>query len=195
MLEAVKTLNMLSVDLIAIGCNTAHHWYGQLAAISHAPIIHIADAAVAALGPVESQGPVAVLATRGVLASGFYQSKLAERGFAPYIPDESLQCLVDTIIAAVKGSDLETAAQAADALTFCLKQHAIRTTLLACTELPIAWSKCAATAPEPLHVIDINQAFARGIVDHLTSRFVHLPCSGPTASASLPPKKQAALTC
>ncbi|TIT72616.1 MAG: aspartate/glutamate racemase family protein, partial [Mesorhizobium sp.] len=44
---AVSTLNALGVACIAMPCNTAHHWFDQLAAESRAEIIHIGDAAVA----------------------------------------------------------------------------------------------------------------------------------------------------
>ncbi|WP_246673047.1 MULTISPECIES: aspartate/glutamate racemase family protein [unclassified Mesorhizobium] len=58
---AVSTLNALGVACIAMPCNTAHHWYEQLAASSQARIIHIADAVVAethrSLGPRQGYDP------------------------------------------------------------------------------------------------------------------------------------------
>nr|WP_318012319.1 aspartate/glutamate racemase family protein [Mesorhizobium sp. CA4] len=77
---AVSTLNALGVSCIAMPCNTAHHWYDRLAANSPAEIIHIGDAVVAEIRRSLDRGRVANLATRGTLASGFYQDRISPAG-------------------------------------------------------------------------------------------------------------------
>lgn len=170
LLDAISTLNSFKVELVAVGCNTAHHWYDLLAAASHAPILHIADAALAALDTDVSRSPVAVFATRGVISADFYRRKLEALGFAAYIPDERLQSLVDTAIAAVKAGELVRAAQALDVAARALEELAVHTVLLACTELPIAWSHIANATTVPLEAIDVNKAFAHAIVQFLSSK-------------------------
>ncbi|TGT57831.1 aspartate/glutamate racemase family protein, partial [bacterium M00.F.Ca.ET.159.01.1.1] len=83
---AVSTLNALGVACIAMPCNTAHHWYGQLAADSRAEIIHIGDAVVTEFRRSLSGGRIANLATRGTLVSGFYQDRIAAAGFDLCLP-------------------------------------------------------------------------------------------------------------
>ena len=73
MLAGIARLNAAGATRIAIACNTAHHWFDALAAASEAPLIHIVDATLAALGPVPAAGPVGLIATRGLVASGLYQ--------------------------------------------------------------------------------------------------------------------------
>lgn len=102
---AVSTLNALGVACIAMPCNTAHHWYGQLAADSRAEIIHIGDAVVTEIRRSLSGGRVANLATRGTLVSGFYQDRIAAAGFDLCLPaNAEFQERVDSAIALVKGA-------------------------------------------------------------------------------------------
>lgn len=164
LLDAINTLNSLRVELVAVGCNTAHHWYDMLAEASHAPILHIADAALAALETDAAGKPVAIFASRGVITSGFYQRKLEALGFPPQIPDEQMQSLVDAAIAAVKAGELSRAAQALSAAVSGLKDLAIPIVLLACTELPIAWTHIVGATALQVRVIDVNATFARAIV-------------------------------
>ena len=85
---------------IVVPCNSCHHWFDELQAASPAPILHIADAAIAAL-PEDSR-PVALLATRGALQSGFYQRRLEARARTWWRPDpDSGQKAVDDAIAAL----------------------------------------------------------------------------------------------
>ena len=49
LLEGIDLLNRNGVGLVAIPCNSAHHWYAQMQARSDAPVLHIADACVAAV--------------------------------------------------------------------------------------------------------------------------------------------------
>jgi aspartate racemase len=85
LLKGIEFLNSVKVGVIAIPCNSSHHWYEQMSAASKVPILHIAASCVAALGEEAGQR-VAILATRGALASGFYQRALQERGIGYLVP-------------------------------------------------------------------------------------------------------------
>lgn len=139
LLAGVDLLNRNEVGLIVIPCNTSHHWFGPLAALSKAPVLHIAKATVASLAaPVGSR--VAVLATRGTLASGFYQRELTECGYEAVVPPaDREQTWVDEAIRAVKSADVPSAEIRMEKVLSSLQRNqAISAAILACTELPIA---------------------------------------------------------
>lgn len=159
LLEAVATLNALGVERIAMPCNTAHHWYDRLAGESAAEIVHIVRSAVGDLGEVVAGGSVAVLATPGTLASGFYQRELAGAGHAVRFPAAGgWQDCVDHAIALVKAGKVRAAAKALDAALGRCAEAGIDAAILACTELSVV---APDVAPRGLTVVDSNRALAR----------------------------------
>jgi aspartate racemase len=164
LLERLDQLVAWGAEAVAIPCNSSHHWYERLQADCPVPILHIADAALAALsGPAPGAGPVAVLATRGTLRSGFYQRKLALAGHARLRPDEALQVQVDAVIAAVKAADPARAGAGLARVWEGLALAGAGAALLACTELPLA----AAHLPAPPYpVVDTTLELARAAVSY-----------------------------
>lgn len=140
MLAGARALESAGAEAIAIACNTAHHWAGEIAAGLGVPLLHIADAAVAALERRATRPhAVGLLGTRGTLASGFYARRLEERGFSWIAPgDASQEADVDPAIAAVKAGDLARAAAHFEAAARDLRARGAGALLLACTELPLA---------------------------------------------------------
>jgi aspartate racemase len=136
LLGGIDLLNRNGVGVIAIPCNSAHHWYERMRAHSHAPVLHIAQTCVAAV-PRESRR-VAVLATGGALVSGFYQQALTELDIEPVVPDEIMQPLVSECIADVKAGLLDEAAGHLEAVLDMLAEQGVNTALMACTEIPLA---------------------------------------------------------
>ncbi|MDR3511527.1 MAG: amino acid racemase [Caulobacteraceae bacterium] len=131
MLEGLKVLEQAGAEVLAIPCNTAHHWHARLSRVCERPILHIAEAAAAKLAGRRG-APVGLMATRGTLASGLYQARLG----ALVLPDEEAQAAIDAAIAAVKAgrpgrAEAESAARR-------LLAGGARSLLLACTELPLA---------------------------------------------------------
>lgn len=164
MLNGIDFLNRNGASLIAIPCNTAHHWYTELAHVSRSPILHLADAAIAWMGRngIES-GDIGLLATSGTISSGFYQRRLAENGFQYRLPVE--QDAVMESIRLVKKNQPEAAAALIEPIADGLVRDGCRCIVLGCTEVPVAlrgykdWSK----------VVDATEALARSCVDALTT--------------------------
>ena len=76
MLAGLMQLARGGAEVIAIPCNTAHHWHERLARNCDVPLLHIADAVIEMLaGEKISSGPVALLGTRGTVRSGLYQAR------------------------------------------------------------------------------------------------------------------------
>jgi aspartate racemase len=162
LLAGIDVLNGIGVGVVAIPCNSSHHWYAQMAAHSRAPVIHIAQSCVAA---IDATARVAVLATRGALASGFYQQALRERGIDFLVPDAtSGQDHVDDCIRAVKGGDVPAGAAAFGRALQALAATGATAVIMGCTELPIAASAANSAGHSPLTLIDSSLELARATV-------------------------------
>lgn len=184
LVEALRSLAGCGVDRVAIACNTAHFWYDELVAGGGLPILHIADASARALSlPADVAAPsagggarrIALLATRGTHAAGFYPHRLALFGHRVLPHDEAIQRhYVDPSIEAVKACRLDAAgallAGALDTLASSSARAAregrdgeiIDAVLLGCTELPLAHA--AMQRPGLLPVVDATQALAQACV-------------------------------
>jgi len=165
LLEGIDLLNRNGVGLVTIPCNSAHHWYAQMLARSDAPVLHIADACVAAVP--DSVRRVAVLGTGGTLVSGFYQTALAARGIEPVVPDAAMQKQIAACIHEVKAGALKHAAGHLALVLDKLAAQGVQVAVMACTEIPLA----ARHLPDsPLALIDSSLELARATVSFAVAR-------------------------
>jgi aspartate racemase len=161
MLAGLMQLARGGAEVIAIPCNTAHHWHERLARSCNVPLLHIADAVVEMLEDDGGQDEaIALLATRGTVSAGLYQSRFASGGRTLLLPEEETQGLIDAAIAAVKGNDAKAGRRFAEAAAECLVESGASRLLLACTELPIAF----AGSRHAGRTIDATEALARACV-------------------------------
>lgn len=161
LLEGIDLLNQCDVAFIAIPCNSSHHWYAQLSAHSRAPILHIARACVERLPPSPGRS-VLVLATRGVLRSGFYRAALREAGWHSMDAlAQGLQPEVDHCIAQVKAGDAEGAGATLGLVLRRAQEGGASCVILGCTELPLAARHCDTLG---LVLADSTRALAEAVL-------------------------------
>lgn len=162
MLEGALALQAAGAQALAIACNTAHHWAGELAPRLRVPILHIAEAVAEAIErrPAPPRRP-ALLGTRGTLASGFYGPPLARLAldWLPVLEEEQAGGL-DPAIAAVKAGDAAAARACFARAGASLLDRGADLLVLACTELPLA---CPGSGLEA-RCLDANEALAQAIV-------------------------------
>ncbi|MGV2904820.1 aspartate/glutamate racemase family protein [Achromobacter sp. AGC25] len=163
--SGIDLLNRSGVGLLVVPCNSAHHWYEEMRARSAAPMLHIGR--VCANAVPQRSGKVAVLATRGTLASGFYQTSLRERGIDALVPDEGVQARINACIAQVKADDLPAAAASLEQALWMLEAAGAGEAVMACTEIPLA---ARAMARAPMALIDSTQELARATVGYALAR-------------------------
>lgn len=161
MQRGIEALNRAGASHIVIACNTAHHWFDALAAVSRAPLLHIADVTVAAIA-AQTQRPqrVGLIATGGTLAAGWFQQRLAQLDITTLTPtdDELREDFVPGCYAVKRGALREGGehlARLADALTARGAQQLV----LACTEVPLALA--AVSSRHMAVAIDPAQALAQ----------------------------------
>jgi aspartate racemase len=149
--------------LIAMPCNTAHHWYDALQE-GGPPMLHIADAAVSALRARQTApARVGLVATEGTLASGFYQQRLADAGYAIVLPTSAEQAdVMVPSIAAVKAGEPMRGGHGFTRMARALAGRGAQAVILACTEVPPAMA--AVGMPPGITCIDATEALARACV-------------------------------
>lgn len=170
MLQGIQRLNAAGATRIVIPCNTAHHWFDELAAASLAPLIHIVDATLDTLPGSERIG---LIASRGALESGLYQQRLDARGIPWLAPDDTqLTQLFTPGCYAVKRNQLQLGGELLHELGSQLLQRGASRLILACTEVPLA----LAAVQSPLQAISIDpaQALAQAVV-HYGQQAHHAP--------------------
>jgi aspartate racemase len=162
MVAGIMQLERAGAELIAIPCNTAHHWHERLARRSRVPLLHIADAVMAMIADVTPPiAAIGLMATRGTIEAGLYQSRFGDAGPRLVLPYEATQVLIDRAIAATKAGRLLAARDDAEAAARRLLYAGAERLLLACTELPLAF----AGSPLLGLGIDPTEALARACVD------------------------------
>jgi aspartate racemase len=167
LLKGIEFLVGAGAGVIAIPCNSSHHWYSQLSAASSVPILHIARSCVAAIDSSQPQ-LVAVFATRGALASGFYQRELEERGIAYLVPDaDTAQALIDDCIRQVKGGDMAASGVSLGEAFKMAHAQGATSVIMGCTEIPLA---ARHVSPGRLQLVDSSLELARATINHALER-------------------------
>lgn len=168
MVEGARALEAAGCEAFVVACNTAHHWAAELSASVRIPLLHIADAAIAAILRRPARPlRVGILATRGTLAAAFYGKRLAQQGFDWIVPTEVEQeGHVDRAIACVKAGDIEGARAPFEAAANALAARGADLIVLACTELPLAAHGTSCKTP----LLDASTALALAVVDYALGR-------------------------
>jgi aspartate racemase len=153
--------------LLAMPCNTAHHWYDELAADCPVPFVHIVDAVADRL-PAEARN-LAIVATRATLHARVFERRLAARGIALRAPDDATyDRAVQPAIDAVKRGTPADGGRLLEPVIAGALQRGAAAVVLACTELPIALD--AIGSPLRAHCIDSTEALARACVRAWTAQ-------------------------
>ena len=143
MSKSAKMLEAAGADFIIIPCNTAHYFISEVSAGTSLPFLNMPKETAAFLAK-RGVKKAAVLATDGTVQSGLYQKALSDDGIEAIYPDEAQQKQVMSLIYDFikKGimdrqslSEAEISAVADD-----LRARGAQALLLACTELPLAFS-------------------------------------------------------
>ena len=167
MLEGVYQLISAGATRIVIPCNTAHNWFDAIAEKCSVPLIHIVDATLSVMRAAASgdSGPVGLIATRGMLAAGLYQTRFKAEGIECLCnTDEEIDQYFTPGCYAVKRGAIETGGQLLESAAEALLARGARRLILACTEVPLALEHIK-SRHLPIS-IDTNRALARACVDY-----------------------------
>lgn len=135
-LADAQRLTVAGADILAIPCNTAHSFFGQIEEGAVLPVIDMIGetAARAAQGGAKRIG---ILGTTGTITTGVYQSACERYGMTPIIPDAHIQSVVMSLIyddvKAGKPADLEKWS----IIKGAMEEAGCDKVILGCTELSV----------------------------------------------------------
>lgn len=162
---AVTALTELGVRLIAMPCNTAHHWIEELSAIGPVPIVDMIAETARRTAELHPGARVCILATLGTSSSPLYRVRLAAAGLEHVALDSGAQETVEATIRAVKGGDLGSARALLDRVATRLDNRRADVLIVACTDLSYLVAESRADLGLPS--IDASESLARACHDHL----------------------------
>lgn len=161
MADGVMALERLGAQVIAMACNTAHHWHSDLQSSVSIPILHIVDACHDQIAQQHSAvHRLGLLATDGTRHSGFYQRRLAAFGIELVMPPESGQRVIGQAIGQIKSGHHEAAARLVAPIAENLCERGAERIILGCTELPLVVERLSVAD----RCVDATDALARQAV-------------------------------
>lgn len=140
LLQGVGRLAALGVRSVAVACNTAHVWHGQMQALfPQLNILHIAEETARHLRRLGAQQAI-LLATAGTYQTGLYDQTLRAHGITPLVPEaDGVARLMQGIYDGVKRGDIAFAARCfGEVLAPLLERHGPLPVVMGCTEIPLA---------------------------------------------------------
>lgn len=140
MLQGIGRLAALGVRSVAVACNTAHVWHGQLQALfPQLTILHIAQETAAHLQRQGAKQAI-VLATAGTYQTGLYDEALQSCGITALAPDAAgIAQLMQGIYDGVKCGDLALATQRFGTVLAGMRaRYGDVPVVMGCTEIPLA---------------------------------------------------------
>jgi aspartate racemase len=192
---ACKVLEEGGADLIAIPCNTAHAFVGQIQAALRVPIVNMLGCTADYLRETfPGLREVGVLATSGTLASGVYEQSLAARGFVQIAPAAPAQVRLMNAIYGPRGAKAGyTSGECGDDLAAALDDLVAQGTqviVLGCTELPLLLRDAVLACPggRVVRLVDPTDVLARACV---TAALGARGVRGAAGGAALPAAGQA----
>ena len=125
----------MGASFLAIPCNTAHHFYDDIARSVRIPVLHIVEEVVAYLkGRVSHAG---ILATTATVQIRLYQIYLKNAGIYSVLPGHEDQIQVMRSIYLVKEGNFEEARQCIPGIVNGLKEKGCQAVIAGCTEIPL----------------------------------------------------------
>lgn len=155
--DGLQHLERTGADVLAIACNTAHIFYGDLARSVHKPLLDMVELAVASLP--DSARRVALVAARPTVEASIYQDRIRARGLD--VAEIDWQNAIDHLLGATR--EEKTAEEFSRLWHGLLRQAELAgadTVLVACLDL----SGILAHAKTSLTMVDAARSLARELV-------------------------------
>ena len=163
MLQAMGKLAALGATTIAVACNTAHAWHGELQQrFPQLEVLHVAREVARTL--VErGVRQVGLLATAGTYQAGLYDQAFTQQGMQCHSPlPEEREQLMHGIYSGVKVGNMALAHSAFAGVAKALaRRHGLQTLVLGCTEIPLALTSVPGMAD--LDLIDPAELLAKAL--------------------------------
>ncbi|MFF7954018.1 aspartate/glutamate racemase family protein [Streptomyces griseorubiginosus] len=151
--DGLLTLCGWGADLLAVPCNSAHHFINLVSESIPAKIIDIVEATLNKASATNPEGAW-LAATDGTVLGRMYQRRAAIMGYRLILPPDDLQKVIQDAVRAVKGADLETSAIAIKKATTQLWTIEDIAIIQGCTEIPLAYTMAGLPSHRSVSSID-----------------------------------------
>lgn len=136
--ETARNLERAGAGLIAMPCNTAHYFWGEVQAAVSIPVLHMMEEVARELaGTRPGPAQVGLLATTGTVKTGLYHRALEARGIRVLVPGPADQDAVMEAISRIKRGDLQGARAPLQAVGRWLQEAGAEAIIEGCTEIPL----------------------------------------------------------
>lgn len=158
LIETAKHVESMGASLIAMPCNTAHYFHGEIQSAVSVPVLHMMKEVARELGgKVKHAG---LLATTGTVKTGLYRDALEAAGIETIVPGEEGQNEVMRAIYAIKGGDFGTAGGIMRTQGQELVRKGAEVVIAGCTEIPLVLRNGDLEVP----VLDATMVLAQACV-------------------------------
>lgn len=161
--NAARALQDAGAECVAICTNTMHKLADEVEAAAGLPLLHIADAAAAAVRGA-GMSHVGLLGTRFTMEDDFYRGRLRDRhDIEVIVPDEAERAAVHRVIyeELCRGEVRDTSRLAFQQIVHGLAKRGAQGVVLGCTEIPMLLQAQHAEIP----LFDTAVIHARYIAD------------------------------
>ena len=135
LVDGLRTLEQSGARLLALPCVTAHHFYNELQAAVHVPLLNMLTLTAKSLAG-RGFTRAALLATEGTYASGAFRKALEAYGIAAIVPSQAHVRELMALVYAIKAGEIPAHEQL-DAIARPLLQQNAQRIILGCTELSL----------------------------------------------------------
>lgn len=141
MADALRHLEACGADCILLPCNTAHYFLPRMQTMTEIPFLSMLEATAKTCARAYPGKTAAILATKGTLSTGLYETALLAEGVSFLLPDgEEQDALMRVIYDGVKaGAAPEAYAADMEMVLRGLTDRGADFFVLGCTELPLAF--------------------------------------------------------
>lgn len=179
LLCSAKRLQAMGAQLLVMPCNTAHHYYAELANAVNIPILNMIEEAAAEAAQLGLH-TVGLLATEGATHSDHYEDALYRRDIRVVKPDAHQQRLVDDIIYnGIKAGNDDYDPSAFRLLLKELAGRGAQVFMLGCTELPLVFENYHLNEPslDPTTILAARAVIEAGgqLIKHTPIRNLRHP--------------------
>jgi aspartate racemase len=168
LIESAKLLQKGGAEVIAMPCNTAHHYLPEIQREIETPIIDMIAVTCKRLrDDLPGAETVGLIAATGTVLSGVYHRALAELGINVLIPNDNEQEEIQSAIAQVKGGTHNRFTQEAfQSIGTRLMKAGAKAVILGCTEIPLAFDSNVVDYP----TLNSTRILAEAAVDWALGR-------------------------
>ncbi len=164
MASSAQRLQAAGVQGLMIASNTMHKLLDDVQAATHLPVIHIADATIAAIKK-QNLSKIALLGTQFTMTEDFYRQRLVDAGLQVLIPESDARAEVHRIIKKELciGQFKDSSRQYYQQVIKDLADQGAEGVILGCTEIGLLIKQ----ADSPIPVFDTTVIHAAAAVDFL----------------------------